>query len=267
MNSWHRSDSIDTALLAFDVDGLHHGRLLRPFDALAWMQAFDKELARLACQDGHLASCFAAKQMGDAVAPAPHSLLLIPISHDARHARVDHVLVHAPGGFDEFVIKALKQVRRIGLDGQTSVMVVLVDIGNKNEFLDKVEHFGASDVWQSITPIVLLDDLQSPGLQAIEQRVSEELELHGLPQCSRVEVAIERGRFVSIAAFRNALLRGVVSIELQQAWDAVLGKSPESTRGRGTPLFGLRLRFEDLVRGPILMGQWARYGMGQFLPG
>ena len=231
------------------------------------MQALDKALARLSSSNGHLPSCFAASEMGEASAPAPHTLLLIPISHDARHARVDHVLVHAPGGFDESVVKALQQLRRIELDSQTSVMVVLVDIGSKDEFQDKVEHFGTSDLWQSITPIVLFDNGQSSGLQAIEHWVREELELHGVPRCSRVEVAIERGRFVSIAAFRNALVRGIVSIELEQAWDAVRGRNIESTRGRGMPLFGLRLRFDDLVRGPMLLGQWARYGMGQFLPG
>ncbi len=267
MKSSPRSDTMDTALLAFDVDGLHTGRLLRPFEALVWMQALDAMLARLSCQDGQKSSCFTASPMDNNASPAPHQLLLLPISHDARHARVDHILVHAPGGFDECVVKALKQLRRIVLDNQASVVVVLVDIGTKDEFMDKVEHFGASDVWQSITPIVLFEDGRSDGLDAIEYHAHKELELHGLSACSKVEVAIERGRFLSIAAFRNALSRGVVSMELQQAWDIAHGENPVPTRGRGMPIFGLRLRFDRLVRGPIVLGQWARYGMGQFLPG
>ena len=42
MNVSPRTDLIDTALLTFDVEGLHHGRLVRPFDALQWMQALDE---------------------------------------------------------------------------------------------------------------------------------------------------------------------------------------------------------------------------------
>ncbi len=257
---------MDTALLAFDVDGLHHGRLVRPFDALVWMQALDATLARLSSKEGQLSSCFKATPMGEAAAPTPHTLLLLPISHDARHARVDHVLVHAPDGFDDCDIKALKQLRRIELNSESSVMVVLVDIGNKAEFLDKVEHFGTSDVWHSVMPLVLFDDGQSSSFDAIEHRVCSELEQHGLPRCSKLQVAIERGRFLSIAALQDALASGVVFNGFQPALDVVHGEKSEPIRGRGTPLFGLRLGFNGPVQGPIVLGQWARYGMGQFLP-
>lgn len=231
------------------------------------MQALDMKLARLSLRNGQLSPCFTALQVYGTTGPTPHKLFLLPISHDARHARVDHLLIHAPGGFDEPVITSLKQLRCVELERQSSVTVVLIDIGSKNEFVDKVEHFGTSNVWQSIMPIVLFDDGQSQGLDAIESRVLGELGVHGLPACSKVEVAIERGRFISIVAFRNAISRGAVSMELQEAWDAVHGENPGSIRGHGVPIFGLRLRFDQPVRGPLVLGQWARYGMGQFLPG
>jgi CRISPR-associated protein Csb2 len=259
---------MDTALLAFDVDRLHEGRLVRPFDALVWMEALDGALARLSTQDGHSPSpCFAAKHAVDVELPTPHSLLLLPMAHDARHARMDHVLVHAPGGFDEGVAKALKQLRTIERYGQPPVVIVLVDMGDKSEFFDKVEHFNTSELWQSTTPFFAFDHGQLSGLHALDQCVRAEVELHGLPPYSKLEVAIEGGRFISIAAFQAALARGMVSNQLQLAWDASEGESPKSKRGRAMPLFGLRLRFGEPVRGPIVLGRWARHGMGQFLPG
>jgi CRISPR-associated protein Csb2 len=258
---------MDTALLTFDIEGLHHGRLVRPFDALQWMQALDVKLGQLSAQNGELPSCFSAKQMGDVLAAALHALLLLPISHDARHAIVDHVLVHAPGGFDECVIKALKKLRRIERAGHEPVVVVLVDMGGKADFLDKVEHFGTSKVWQSITPFVSFAEGHLQDLAAFERGLRAEVELHGLPAVSKVEMAAERGRFLPIAAFQDELSKDARAHAPQQTDATVQSDHADAVQPRPAPIFGLRLRFHEPVGGPIALGQWARYGMGQFLPG
>jgi hypothetical protein len=142
---------MDTALLAFDVDGLHRGRLIRAFDAMMWMEALDAALAQLCMQYGSTTSCFSAKESEPTPkpTPTPHELLLMPIAHDARHARVDHVLIYAPRGFDPVALKALERIRQVERRGEPPATIVLLETGRKSAFRDKVEHFGKSKVWQS----------------------------------------------------------------------------------------------------------------------
>lgn len=251
---------MDTALLAFDVDGLHHGRLLRPFDALVWMEALEAALARLAMDDHRSSRCFLAKQDESAVTDAPHSVFMLPISHDARHARVDHVLIHAKNGFDDGAMHALKRLRQIHRPGHDSVVVVLVDIDRKDGFCDKVEHFGTSTVWQNVTPFVSFDEAHGMNLEGVESAVATELEQYGLPSYSKLEIAAERGGFLELSAYRRALEQGTI-IDSAPHPVAFPASDPKQIH------LQLRLRFDKPVQGPIALGRWARYGMGLFLPG
>jgi hypothetical protein len=256
---------MDTALLAFDVDGLHQGRLVRPFDALAWMEALDAALARLVLDQGASSSCFVMKTAEEPLGPTPHSTLFLPISHDARHARVDHVLIHAPSGFDKAARKALEKLWQIeGTQGTATIF--LVDVGPKKDFEDKVEHFGQSKVWQSKNPFVsFLPDRDIPA-KVFEQQVRTELTLHGFPRCTTIDVAIERGRFGALCADEKAKMSAIAS---QFKPDPVRFPTmpPGSSTDASPSGFSLRLQFEDNVAGPIALGRWARHGMGQFLPG
>jgi CRISPR-associated protein Csb2 len=257
---------MDTALLAFDVDGLHQGRLLRPFDALVWMEALETELARFLLDNGTTSSLFTTNGSGDVHDPAPHSTLFFPIAHDARRARLDHILVHAPRGFDAEACNALNKLRQIkGPIG--SATVILIDLGPKAEFAEKVDYFHQSKVWQSITPVVpyrMAHDRTGP---SFEQQVRNELALHGLPTCSSIEVGVERGRFIAIDKFEASSTQNEgINVARDLVRPAIADFNPIENAST-LPVFGLKLEFEELVHGPLALGRWARYGMGQFLPG
>ena len=251
---------VDTALLAFDIDGLENQRLAHPVDALVWMKALDATLARVATRNGRKSACFAANVPGDADHAPPDALIFFPISHDARHARIDHVLVHAPKGFDAAAIDALKRLKQVKNGKHTPVIVVLVDIGPKSQFAGTVEHFGSSFVWQSKTPFVVDS---SASLTTIESIVREELSEKGHSPCVSIEVEVSPGRYQSIAALREG---SNSTASIATCIDFPRRGSSKSSDFDGL-MCRLRLRFDTLVHGPMALGRWARYGMGQFLPG
>ncbi len=248
---------MDTALLAFDVDGLNRGLLLRPFDALVWMEALADTLARLGSEGGGASACFTSQTTDDPRADRRVQSLLLPISHDASRARVDHVLVHVPAGFDDRAIFALERLRHVERKGAASVVAVLVDLGKQADFEKKVPHFGTSSVWRSVTPFVPAKSLQSNSSRALESHVQSELVQWGLPEAASMEIEIEGGKFAPVTAI------------------AVAPHGPKSSQGRSgssgrltlTASHCLRLRFERPVRGPITLGFGSRFGMGQFVPG
>lgn len=251
---------VDTALLAFDIDGLENQRLVHPVDALVWMKALDATLARVSTRDGRRSACFAANVPGDAEHALPEALNFFPISHDARYARIDHVLVHAPKGFDAAAIDAFNRLRQIKSGECAPVIVVLVDIGPKSQFVGTVEQFGSSFVWQSKTPFVFDS---SDSLTGIESIVREELAEKGDPPCVSVEIAVSPDRYQSIAALREG---SNSTASIASCIDFPHRDSSKSSDFAGM-MCRLRLRFDTLVHGPMALGRWARYGMGQFLPG
>jgi len=257
---------MDTALLAFDVDGLHQGRLLRPFDALLWMEALEATLARQVLDNGSGPSCFITNTSKDVSDPAPHSMFFLPISHDARRARLDQVLIHAPNGFDPGACSALRKLRQID-SPLGAATVVLVDLGLKADFTDKVDHFCKSKVWQSTTPVVSFVEATDGAHQTFEQQIRNELLIHGLPPCTGIDVFIDRGRFLRFNKFQEVLKQtgGSTFPADSGTFAAVDPNRPSETNT--PPVFGLRLQFNEFVQGPLALGQWARYGMGQFLPG
>ncbi|HRI72140.1 MAG TPA: hypothetical protein PK156_48235 [Polyangium sp.] len=252
---------MDTALLAFDVDGLHQGRLVRPFEAKKWMEALDDMLSRIVAKLGRPSKCFLGKTDLDQTSPPP-SVLLLPIAHDARYARVDQVLVHAPGGFDEVAIAALRELRYIEIKDRAAVVTVLVHIGKKYELGQTFDHFAVSNVWQSVTPCFLFEDQKSPNLGDLEPVLCAELAEHGFPPYSQLEIAVKPGRFAPVAAIRETTNPEETLQTLSAVWDA---GDPDDD-GKLKWRLGFRLHFDEPVRGPMVLGFGARHGMGQFLP-
>jgi hypothetical protein len=259
---------MDTALLAFDVDGLHQGRLLRPFDALAWMEALELTLAHLMTKHGAESSCFTSNISDDISGPIPHSTFFFPISHDARRARLDQVLIHAPRCFDEGARIALDKLRQIeGPFGAASV--VLIDLGHKADFTEKVEHFRRSKVWRSITPVVSFQPAKDEDEEGnvFADHLRADLRMQGFPPCSRIDVAVDRGRFIAIDEFEASRTRGIGSLIAPESNRMTISSVNRQENTATSPVFGLRLEFDETVQGPLALGRWARYGMGQFLPG
>lgn len=256
---------MDTALLAFDVDGLHQRRLLRPFDALAWMEALESTLADLVVKHGEESACFKTNTSDEPARPAPHSAIFLPISHDARRARLDQVLIHAPQGFDPGARMALDKLRQIeGPFG--SATVILVDLGDKAEFTDRVEHFRQSKVWQSVTPVIAFQPAMEETNAAFERQLRAELRIQGFPACSRIEVALDRGRFVTLDEFEASTGQragSAIAPESNRISSDIANREESAVR---SPVFGLKLEFDEMVQGPLALGRWARHGMGQFLP-
>ncbi len=258
---------VDTALLAFDVDGLENQRLVRPMDALIHMRALDAALARLSAQDGRASTCFTAREVQGETSPTAHSMFFLPISHDPRYARVDHVLIHAPQGFDAPAIEAFKRLRRIELETQSPVIVVLVDIGPKAQFEGTFEHLCSSSTWQSKTPFVI-NNLEHPISPAtVESAVRKELKTREGLSCVSVEIALASGRYQSVSESRQSKDQRLDEPDFAQVFAPFTYDDVSAPSQCTRMMCNLRLRFETPVSGPLALGAWSRYGMGQFLPG
>jgi hypothetical protein len=96
--------------------------------------------------------------------------------------------------------------------------------------------------------------------------VAAELDVHGLPPCIGIELALDRGRFMSLAAFKELLTAKGTDLTKVLAQDGAEAKVSPEKLSPDTPIFGMRLRFESAVQGPMALGRCARHGMGQFLP-
>lgn len=258
---------VDTALFAFDIDGLENQRLVRPMDALIQMRALDAALARLSAQNGRASTCFTASEVQGETSSVANSMFFLPISHDARYARVDHVLIHAPQGFDAQAIEAFKRLRKIDQETQSPVIVVLVDIGPKAQFEGTFEQLCSSSTWRSKTPFVM-NNLEHPISPAmVESAVQKELKTREGLSCVSVEIALASGRYQSVSEFRQSNDQKLDEPDFAGAFAPFTYEDVSAPSQCTRMMCNLRLRFETPVSGPLALGAWSRYGMGQFLPG
>lgn len=246
--------AIDTALLAFDIEGMHRALLHRPVDALGWMQALCNKLAKLSDKRGG-SSFRCTSQIDDSNTDWHTRSHYLPISHDSARAFIDHVLVHVPAGFDDAAIYALERVQRLEQKGAQPIMIVLVDLGHKSQFEQRVPHFGTSEVWRGTTPFVPTLPITSHEPEMLETCIRQELKKRRLPEPVSIEGEIRPGKFAPIA------------VALQEPSTRVK-VTHESDRGMiSTASYMIRLRFGAPVTGPIILGFGSQYGMGQFVPG
>lgn len=187
-------------------------------------------------------------------------LHVLPMDDD-RDGAIDHVLLWAPGGFDERAMRAMDGFTWLWGDEGFDLRVALTGTAVAGDGASALgvpsrwrsaQPVCASTWWRSRTPFVLPRHpkvRRGVLLDGPEDQLRRELERLGLPEPVRVERTdgTDGGTFIPWTRFRLLRTRG--------------GGSRGGDRG-----YGWRVQFPHPVRGPIAVGYGARQGLGQFEP-
>jgi CRISPR-associated protein Csb2 len=234
-----------TALLALASDTKNGEALPSMSDALWRLEAIHDALVRLSDRDGHGPSpAFTGSQGGEPLRGHRHATL-VPLTLDRRAGRLDHVLVHAPMGFDEEARSALMRLSKTYAKNLPAIFVTLAGLGHPEDLSKTVPSLRASRVFRSVTPFVAPRFVKARGKDSMAEQVQAELERRGLPRAAIVELL--PGGLTMFRKFRKA----------RRDPD----RAPPTAHG-----VGLRLRFADALQGPIALGYASHFGLGSFEP-
>jgi CRISPR-associated protein Csb2 len=177
--------------------------------------------------------------------------------------RLDHVTVHAPGGFPREEVRAVDALRWLRC-GDLDLALLLVGLGKEAEFRH-TRVLGKSAVWISSSPFLVTRHLKRRGRKRdprtffetpegradfVKQVLREELERRGLLQDGlEIEQLETVGRHPPLRPLQFRLGRR---------------KPGDNGSSRSRGLF--RLRFPRPVAGPIALGHSCHFGLGLFLP-
>jgi CRISPR-associated protein Csb2 len=182
---------------------------------------------------------------------------------------ITHVVIHAPRGFQLHDRQALDSLTRVWGHGGHDVQLILLGVGQPEDFAGLDTAKGAcpilakSQSWVSRTPFVStrhpkatktgVPKVDGNGLQigSPEHELRRLLMLAGFPSPSSVEavpstdLAGHETRWLSFRRQRNQ------------------GNGRKVASGLG---YGFRIKFPDVVSGPIAIGYGAHFGLGLFVP-
>ncbi len=174
---------------------------------------------------------------------------------------LDHIVIHAAGGFSNQAINAMSRISKLWGAGGHHIFLAFLGVGTAEEFggpyPEQTPLLLQADTWESVTPYIPAGHLKvkkmnrrDPAalLAALEREVRRELSKRGQPLPARVEYAPWpriRGRKMSWLTFRTQRKKG------------------GGQRG-DNGCFGLRLIFDRPVSGPLAIGYGAHFGLGLF---
>lgn len=226
---------------------------------------------------GHCSEVFSGKSIdgtpkGEGSHTHTHSHYLAESLGPNSRGRITHLTVYAPAGFeiqDEAALSRL--VRMHGSDGH-DLQLVLLGVGDANDFGGTDERKGespalaSSRIWVSRTPFVPTDHLR---IRQHERRDPESFaaatdrELDRLVRkelCRRPWLA-QHADSVAIERTLDTSLGGTKTTWLKFRRERKRGGGKQST----THGYGFRLIFAKAVQGPILLGFGSHFGLGQFI--
>lgn len=178
---------------------------------------------------------------------------VIPLDLDGD-GHLDHALFWAPRGLGPEAQDAIRAVRETWTkNGADTLRIAVVATGPLRSFTALPDPWGSrvrglvgpAALWSSVTPFVPPRHLKPRGANTLQGQVRAELAGRGLPEPTTIRV-FERDEALNVR-FRHFVL--------------------ERTRGGLPPpvscWFGLELRFEEPVEGPICLGYAAHFGLGR----
>jgi CRISPR-associated protein Csb2 len=168
---------------------------------------------------------------------------------DRHGRRIDRLVVWAPEGFGPEEVAALAELRALfsrKRDSETrlEMQVALGALGTAGDLM-LPEVIGPSRKWQSHTPFGLIHQPKVKRGRIVhtpEERVRRELQYRGLPEPRSVEIDPNR----TWHRFRSS-------------------KTGTSLQARAR-LVGVKIQFDDEVRGPLAIGALSHYGLGLMRP-
>ena len=160
---------------------------------------------------------------------------------DATGSRIDRLAAWTPDGFGPEEIRALATLSSLRLrEMPEPLRVALVSAGPAEQALPGLAR--ASATWETITPMVLPRHMKrGRERDAPEAQVLAELAHRGLPAPAAIE-------------------------ELVGAWGRFARDRPGQSQQRTKTAVGFRLRFDNPVAGPIVLGANCHFGLGLMRP-
>jgi len=161
---------------------------------------------------------------------------------------IDHLLVHAPGGFEDEQLRAMQKLSRLYARNGTEWQVMYEGAGDVSIFADVSRYVGGGLKWRSVTPYLRPWHVKKKF--GVEEQIRRECLLRGLPEPSGVRVLPEvmvgntPRRPVHFHRFRSKR-----------------GLAQPDTNGSL-----LELVFPDRITGPVALGFACHYGLGLFAP-
>lgn len=255
-----RSPRPTTALLALSSDTQNVDAFPSLADALPRLEAIHDALVKRSTQGGAPSPCFIGKIDGRTLDGHRHASLL-PLCLGKRPGRLDHVLVHAPMGFDDAARDALGAIRKIYAKNLPDLFVTLAGVGKLDAFATLVRHVGRSSLWESTTPFVPSRHMKVRGKDTLTEQVRAELRWRGLPEPKRIAVELRDGTFASLEDGMPLVGPDASSPRFRHYRRERAERPAPSTRS-----FSLRLEFEEPIAGPLSLGYASHFGLGLFIP-
>lgn len=157
--------------------------------------------------------------------------------------RVDHLILHAPGGLDGAMQSVLAQLSQVKTRDEREWRLLLEGLGSPAQFPDSALLHQAV-IWESSTPY-LHPWFQKKRFGLVEQ-VTKECQLRGLPGLRSVAILPDSGQ-TRVLDFRR--------------WRNKRGLAQPDRHG-----CRLRLEFDQPVTGPLALGFACHFGLGLFQP-
>lgn len=213
-------------------------------EAVAVGQSLRRALqARFGRDNGDAASTTFSGKAADSPRADQHRHAHFLATPGREGRRIDRLYVWAPEGFGEGEVAALAGLTYIRLHELPSLQCALTSLGTTVE-LDLPDLLGPAPSWRSLTPFGLVRHpkrRQGELVDGPEDQVRRELEHRALPEAA--EVRLEKG-----------------------SWHRFRSSKAGSSRLERASLTGVRLRFDQPVRGPLALGALSHYGLGLMVP-
>jgi len=174
-----------------------------------------------------------------------HTFFLPEVNTEGR---IDHLLVHAPGGFDAALVRAMQNLNRLFTRDGSEWRGIYEGAGDIHTFSNDCRYAGSSSVWRSVTPYLRPWHLKKNF--GLTEQIHRECRLRGLPDpitirpLDEVTVGSRPRRAVHFYRFRGKH-----------------GLTQPDTSGTL-----LEVVFSESQSGPLALGFGCHFGLGLFTP-
>jgi CRISPR-associated protein Csb2 len=207
-------------------------------------------------------SVFSGKDALGAPLQGQHRHAFYLPTDDDGDGRIDHVIVHAPGGIPQDEVRSIDAFRRLK-HGDLDLSLLLVGLGGESEFRH-TRVMSESRIWVSATPFLVTRHLKRRG------RKRDPVECF---DSSAGQTAFVK-RVLQEELARNSDFHAKVEIEHLDHTSGTpalrplqfrLGRMKTGDDGKSRPRGLFRLRFPNPVKGPIALGHSCHFGLGLFV--
>lgn len=175
-----------------------------------------------------------------------HHAFFLPECND--QGCIDHLLVHAPSGFEEDHLRAMQKLSRLFTRNGNEWQVIYEGAGDVSIFADVSRHTGSGLQWQSVTPYLRPWHVKKNF--GVAEQIRRECLLRGLPVPAEIRMLPE----VLVGNMARRPVRF-------HRFRGKRGLPQPDTNGSLLELF-----FSERITGPLALGFACHYGLGLFAP-